>query len=316
MMGKVGVPRQGEHVERQWLSKWAGTEEQGFLSLGHGEPLKGAQQRSNEVRRVTETKHLQGCVDGTWEPVRGCVHNEGFSRGKPQARQWPCSSEQRIQQSLWVCFTGPSGKPISQEQFLGFGPIAIKQSCEFSFLHPLWGNAGGREGAQGTALTRLKRPKEVASVRSMEEGCPEKSVQGPPRSWQRSPWSARGPQFPFPMQSPLNHRGGEGGKGNRVCTLGWESFRPRVDGAWRSLQREGLCELVSRRVPLSVYTCTGKQASALWVLSVQRAEVLRALLQATHGSPLGSLWGGQLRPHPWEDSVLLQRRRDEALPLL
>lgn len=90
-MGKVGVPRQGEHVERQWLSKWAGTEEQDFLSLGHGEPLKGAQQRSSEMRRVTETKHLQGCVDGTWEPVRGCVHNEGFSRGKPQARQWPCS---------------------------------------------------------------------------------------------------------------------------------------------------------------------------------------------------------------------------------
>ena len=50
------------------------------------------------------------------------------------------------------------------------------------------------------------------------------------------------------------------------------------------------------------------------MLSVQRAEGLRALLQATHGSPLGSLWGGQLRLHPWEDSVLLQRRRDEALP--
>lgn len=47
---------------------------------------------------------------------------------------------------------------------------------------------------------------------------------------------------------------------------------------------------------------------------MQRAEGLRALLQATHGSPLGSLWGGQLRPHPWENSVLLQRRRDEALP--
>ena len=50
------------------------------------------------------------------------------------------------------------------------------------------------------------------------------------------------------------------------------------------------------------------------MLSVQRAEGLRALLQATHGSPLGSLWGGQLRLHPWEDSVLLQRRRAEALP--
>ena len=49
------------------------------------------------------------------------------------------------------------------------------------------------------------------------------------------------------------------------------------------------------------------------MLSVQRAEGLRALLQATHGSPLGSLWGGQLRLHPWEDSVL-QRCRDEALP--
>lgn len=50
------------------------------------------------------------------------------------------------------------------------------------------------------------------------------------------------------------------------------------------------------------------------MLRVQRAEDLRTLLRATHGSPLGSLWSGQLRPHPWEDSVLLQRRCDEALP--
>ena len=162
---------------------------------------------------MTKTECLGGCVDGTWELVRGCMHNEGFSRGKPQARLWPCSREQRRQthQSLQVCFTGPSGKPISQEQFHGFGPIAIKQSCEFSFLHPLGGNAGGRKGAQDTALTRLKRPKEATSVRSMEQGCPEKSVQSPPRSQQGSPWSAGGPQFPFPVQGSLSHQGGERG---------------------------------------------------------------------------------------------------------
>lgn len=67
------------------------------------------------------------------------MHNEGFSRGKPQARLWPQlrAEETDPPQSLQVCFYDvPSRKPISQEQFHGFGP-SHKQSCEFSFLHLL-----------------------------------------------------------------------------------------------------------------------------------------------------------------------------------
>lgn len=62
------------------------------------------------------------------------------------------------------------------------------------------------------ALTKLKRPKEATSVLSMEQGCPEKSVQSPPRSRQGSPWSAGVPNFQFRCRARSAIRVGRGGE--------------------------------------------------------------------------------------------------------
>lgn len=104
-----------------------------------------------------------------------------------------------------------------------------------------------------TAQTKEAKGGNISPVH-VTGGILEESVQSPPRS-RRKPLECRVPTS-ISGAEPLSHRGGERGEATGSATLGLGVLPTK--GWWRS-GGEGLCEPVSRRVPLS--TCKRARAS-------------------------------------------------------
>lgn len=78
------------------------------------------------------------------------MHNEGFLEGNH--RPGFVAGQLRAEETDPPEFAGMLHDGALKEayfprQFHGFGPIAIKQSCEFSFLHLLRAMLGAEKGA-------------------------------------------------------------------------------------------------------------------------------------------------------------------------